>query len=492
MPAMSRVPLLACLPFLALLACAPAAPLGTPRIALPPGFETPSSGAQAQAVLDRWWLVFDDRQLDDLIDTALREATDARLAHARIREARALRSQARSSTLPTGSISGSAGIQRNEQISGTSFGGIPGVPSFPSGSGWTENYQIGFQPSWEIDLFGRLDAIRDRADADYAAAAFDYYAARMALAADVAAALFDARGLAVQLEDAGETLRLARELAASARLGLARGLTSGADAARLESDVANAEAEVTRLRAALRTAKRSLLILSGRPTLPTDDLIIRPALAPPPEMPIVTPSILLARRPDVRSAELQLRSAAQSVDIDRLALFPRLDFQPGATLTRTTGDFGGTSSLWSIAAGLTLPILDRARLIAQLRVTQARGEQAVIGYERAVQNAFRDADNALTQVSADRQRLAELGRATDRARYAFDAARTGYRVGLTDLTTLLQSERSWRQTRATLRGQQSAALGNVVGAYRALGGGWSPIPTATSPGQPDVALPEIR
>lgn len=457
---------------------------------MPARFETAPS-TDAAVSLDRWWEEFNDPQLTDLIVVALANATDARLAHARIREARALRGQARAATLPTGNLTGNAAIQRTGQLGGNVLN-VPGLPSANAGQGWTESYQLAFSPSWEIDLFGRLDAIRDRADLDYRAATFDYFAARMALAADVATALFNARGLAAQIEDARDTLRIARDLAATTRLGLERGLVSGADAARLDSDVANAEAEVTRLDAALRIATRSLLVLSGRPFVATDLLAITPSLPPPPALATAVPSLLLARRPDVRAAEAQLASATRAIAIDRLALFPRLTFQPGATLTSTTGLFGGTSVLWSLAAGVGLPILDRARLIQQLRVTQARGEQAVIGYEQAVQAAFRDAENTLTQLAADRARLDELGRATDRARYAFDAARTGYRIGLTDLTTLLQSERNWRQTRATLRQLQSGALGDYVAAVRALGGGWSAQAIAQSAGQPDVSLPDIR
>jgi len=474
---------------LAVAGCAPQAPIGRPQVSLPPRFESVEASV-ASPELDRWWEGLGDRQLTDLIETALAGATDARLAHARIREARALRAQARATTLPTGNLVANAAAQRTEQLAGN----ISPTPNAPAvtGQGWTEAYQLAFTPSWEVDLFGRLDAIRDRADLDERAAAFDYFAARMALAADVATGLFQARGLAAQQEDAAEALRIARDLAASAQLGVQRGLIAGADAARLDSDVANAEAEVARLAAATRIAKRSLLVLSGRPFVPTDALAITPLLPPPPALGETVPSVLLARRPDVLAAGARLASAARAIDIDRLALFPRVNFQPGATLTRTTGLFGGTSVLWSLASGIGLPVLDRARLIDQLRVTQARGEQAVITYEQAVQSAFGEAENTLTQLAADRLRLDELARATDRARYAFDAARTGYRIGLTDLTTLIQSQRTWLQTRSALRQLQSAALGDYVAAVRALGGGWSPQAVARSAGQPDVLLPDLR
>jgi outer membrane protein TolC len=205
-------------------------------------------------------------------------------------------------------------------------------------------------------------------------------------------------------------------------------------------------------------------------------------------VPEATPGLLLARRPDVRSAEVALASAARTVQIDRLALFPRFSIQPGAVLSATGG--GGTG-LWSLVAGLAVPVLDRARLLASLRVSEARGQQAVVGYEQAVQTAFGEAENALTRVDAGHRRIDQLVLATDRARYAFDTARRGYAAGLTDLTTLLQAERIWLQNRATLDAARFGLLSDTVSAIRALGGGWNPqadlAPSAQLPSIPEPA-----
>lgn len=458
--------------------CAPAVHLPSPVLALPGAFEVaPAAGASNDLPLDRWWTAFDDPQLAGLVERALAQGTTARLALARIAEARAVRSQARASTRPSGSLTASATQQGSERLGGRGLT-QPG----------SEAFQAAFSPSWEVDVFGRLDAIRSRADLDYQASALDFFAVRLALAGDVAAALFQARFIATQLADAHDSLRIARELAATAALGEARGLTSGQDLARLEADVASGEAEVTRLEAELRAAKRSLLILSGDPAAPTDQLAIEPALAPPPGLPEFTPGVLLARRPDVRQAEVGLQSAARTVEIDRLGLFPRLNIQPGVGLSAVAG--GGTG-LWSLVAGVTAPVLDRPRLLAALRVSEARGQQAVIGYERAVQAAFGEAENALTRVAAGQQRIGRLEQATARARQAFDAARRGYAAGVTDLTTLLQSERTWLQNRATLQAARFALLTDTVSAIRALGGGWDPATRLDPAGFVQTAV-EVR
>lgn len=458
--------------------CAPSIELAWPRIALPERFEA-TPGAMAAESLDRWWDRFADPQLSTLVDEALANSTDARSAYFRLREARAIRNQSLSQRMPTGSISGTAKLQDGSQLSGTDLFGS---------TARSDSQSLAFSPSWELDLFGRLGAIGEGARATYAAAAYDYHGARLSLAADVASALFDARGFAVQRDDAQEVLRIAKDLARASELGRDHGLVAAGETARLEGDVATARAELTRIETALRNAKRSLLVLVGRPDAPTDSLPIDARLDSPPPVPPLMPAMLLTRRPDILAAEARLVAATSAVDVDRLALFPRFTLQGSGSISRTSGALGGISSLWSLGAGLSLPVLDRTRLMAQLRATQAQGEQAVVSYEAAVQAAFRDADIALALVAADRSRLADLVRAEERARFAFDAGQKGYAAGLADLTTLLQSEQTWRSARRALTAARTQALGNVVGAFRTLGGGWNPGDPATAPGQQAVIL----
>jgi NodT family efflux transporter outer membrane factor (OMF) lipoprotein len=463
----------------ALCGCAPSVKLARPNIALPDRFEA-GARATADEALDRWWDRFGDMQLSALVDAALAQNTDARSAYFRLREARAIRDQSLSQRLPTGAISGSAKIQDGRQLSGADLFGS---------TARADSQSLAFSPSWELDLFGRLGAIGQGARATYVAAAYDYHATRLSIAADVAGALFDARGLAVQRDDAQEVLRIARDLARASELGRDRGLIAAGETARLEGNVATAQAELTRIDTALRNARRSLLVLVGRPDAPTDSLPVEARLDTPPPVPSLIPATLLTRRPDVLAAQARLAAAASAVQVDRLALFPRFTLQGSGSISRTSGVLGGVSALWSLGAGLSLPALDRTRLMAQLRTTQAQGEQAVISYEAAVQAAFRDADIALALVAADRIRLTDLVRAEERARFAFDTGRKGYAAGLTDLTTLLQSEQSWRTARRALTTARTQALANVVSAFRTLGGGWSAADPATAPDQPAVILP---
>ena len=178
------------------------------------------------------------------------------------------------------------------------------------------------------------------------------------------------------------------------------------------------------------------------------------------------------RRPDIRQAEARLRSAAGNLKLDALALLPSINLAPAASVSSVTGAGGITSTAASLGAGLFLPLFDRTRLLAQVRGQRARTEQAVIAYENSVQAGFGEAQNTLSQYAADRERLVSLRRAEERARFAFEAQRAGYRAGVVDPTTLIQVERTWRANLAALSDLRAATLIDAVNVFRALGGGW--------------------
>ena len=134
------------------------------------------------------------------------------------------------------------------------------------------------------------------------------------------------------------------------------------------------------------------------------------------------------------------------------------------------------TSIWTLAAGASAPILDRPRLIAMARLQKARAEEASVLFEQTILNAYRDAENGLNQLDADQSRLTLLTQAEARSRFAFKASERAYRDGLIDLTTLLDAERSWRASRSSLTALQAGALNDAVSTIKALGGGWSGAP----------------
>jgi NodT family efflux transporter outer membrane factor (OMF) lipoprotein len=465
----------AALAALSLAACA------TPRAAdvrLPGAYEAPATPAPPGVVaLDQWWTAYGDPQLTELVEQALARNTDVRLAAARLREVRAQRTTAILQYLPQGDARGTANRTDTEQLSGTRVD----IPGF-STSGVSERYTADLNVSWEVDLFGRSISATRAANAEVAAARFAYEGSRAAIAAQTADAYFQARGLAIQLAEAQETARIARELYELASKRGALGLAATSEADRLAGDTARAEAQVQSLEAELQIQKRAILILAGRVVEPTANIQAPPSVGQAPPVPQSLPSELLQRRPDVREAQARLRSQVSQERIAGLAFFPTFTFTPGIGWSRQEQPgFSSESQSWTIGGSVLQPILSIPRLMAELKAQNARTEQAVTQYEKTVQTAFQEAEGSLVRLDAERRRVALLVDGEARARRAFEAARTGYQRGLTDLNTLLNTETAWRATRTQLTSAQVQSLRQSVQAYKAIGGGWPAQTYAQSP-----------
>ncbi|KQV54928.1 MULTISPECIES: TolC family protein [unclassified Caulobacter] len=454
---------------------------------LPAAYEAPRGTPLPSQALDQWWAAFNDPVLNDLVTTALAQAPDARLAAARLEEARAVRQgQIRQIYIPQTPLVGSAKRTDTDIIDQSGTGG------FTQG-GVSKTYSANFDVSWELDLIGRRGAARRVVDNDLAAARFAYEGARAALAANVAQSYFEARGYAVQLQDARENARIAKSLYdVSAEKGR-RGLSATSEGDRTAADLAQAEAQVAALEGQLQASRRSLLILVGKGVDPLASLPVEPVLAKAPPVPAAAPAELLARRPDVREAAARLASASGSLNISELALFPTLTLTPGVGISKSiTPSFlspgstaSTTSSAWTLGANLSIPVLNIPKLMSDIKADNARVEQAAVTYEKTVQTAFGEVEGALVQQDADERRVTLLTAGERRAAVAYEASRKGYAMGLTDLTTALQAEQSWRSARAALTGAQTQALQRAVQTYKALGGGWSPqaVPPQASSGK---------
>ena len=473
MSPMRPAPLAAVLASLALTACA-SGPKSLPS--LPALFEAPVPVSDLPAAaLDDWWLRFEDPILTGLIDQALSQAPDARAAEARLKEARAVASSGLLAFLPQGPATGSSRETHTTQTSGTAIN----IPGFSS-TGESRSDQAAFNVSWELDLFGRIFAVAKGARGDSAAARFSYEGTRSSLAANVADLYFQARGLAIQLADARETVRIQTRLQDIATTRAERGLGSGADADRVAGDLAQARAQAASLEAEYKATRRTLLVLVGRGTDPLSSLELDASVGQVPEVPATIPGQLLQRRPDVREAEARIASALGRQNYAALAFFPTFTLTPGIGLSESsqTGFSSGTRN-WSIGANVTQPVLSIPRLISDLKASNARVTQAAVAYEKAVQTAYGEADSALVRLESDKRRVEMLTDGEMRSGRAFRASQTRYAAGIDDLQTTLGAEASWRATRAQLTGAQVQALRRTVQTYKALGGGWQATPTRT-------------
>jgi len=434
---------------------------------MPTRYDTPTLPLSAGVQVDRWWELFGDQQLFDLVERAMSNGLDARLVLARLDEARAVRGQALTGFRPQGSLRSTASLANSENLDGPESRAMRAVA-------------ISLPVSWELDLFGRHVATSQGADADFAAARFNYEAARASLAAQVAQTLLEARGLAVQIKDTQESFRIQRELLGILSRQVEHGLTARWQADRVASDVARVESQVLALQAELSAAKRSLLILTGDGLASATEIEISANMREAPIVPATVPSGLLVRRPDIREARAQIARAAGNVRLAELDFYPRLTFEPSLGLSVQRGPVEAMSGLWSLGIGVTVPVLDRPRLVSALAIQSARGEQAVIAYERVVQKAFAETDQALTRLNADRQRAVVLVEGEMLARRAHDSARVRFTRGLGGLQELLDAEVAWRTTRTALVSAQLDSLLRSVQAFKALGGGWTATPNSFS------------
>lgn len=453
----------------AVAACASVRPADT---RLPAEYEAPAGAVEA-VPLDRWWVAFEDPQLTELVDQALANSPDARAAAARLQEARAQRAGALNVFLPQGALVGS-GRKTDSTVTDLKSDTTipPNTPGFSLG-GETENYGLNFDVSWEIDLFGRIFAAARTANAEIAAARFNYEGARASLAANVADSYFQARGLAIQLEDARRAAEIRRELLRISTKRVEIGLAAGQDADRIAGDLSQAEAQVASLQAELQAQRRTLLVLVGRGIDPIASLPVEASINPPPAVPASLPGELLARRPDVREAEQRVVSATGQVQLANRALFPRFTLTPGIGLAKAVQPgLEYSTRNWSIGGNVSVPVLDIPNLLVDIKVQGARAEQAVIAYEKAVQTAYSEAESTLVRLDADRRGVAVLTEGERRAERAYRAAKTGYDLGLQDLQSALNNEQAWRATRSQLTAAQVQAARRAVQAYKALGGGW--------------------
>jgi outer membrane protein, multidrug efflux system len=444
----------------------------TPRkadVRLPAAFEAPATAPAGALALDTWWTAFGDPELTKLVEQALAHNPDIRTARARLAEIKAQSTSTLLRYLPQGDATVSKRRTETDQLSGT----LANIPGF-STSGVSEQAAANFNVSWEVDSLARGVFAYGAATAEADRARFGYEAARAGIAAQTADSWFQAKGLAIQLADARETERIVQSLYDVATRRAQIGLASTSEPDRVAGDLAQAKAQVAALEALLQVQKRAILVLTGRTIEPTASLEATPAVGEIPTVPSALPSDLMTRRPDIRQAQAALRSAVRQQHLAVAAFFPTFMLTPGIGWQKIEQPgFSSETQNWSIGGSVMQPVLSIPRLIADLKVQNARTEQAVTSYEKTVQTAFQETEGALVNLEADRRRVTLLTDGEVRARRGADAAKTGYGRGLTDLTTTLSAEQSWRAVRAQLTAAQVQALRRTVQAYKALGGGWS-------------------
>jgi NodT family efflux transporter outer membrane factor (OMF) lipoprotein len=438
-----------------------------------------------------WWRWFGDPVLDDLVSRAVAANTDVRVAAARLRESRAQRGVVVAALFPRADLSGSFSNSRfseNGFLSG--LGGVGGGGGGAGGEGGgglpgaivpgqqINLWQAGVDASWEIDLFGRNTRALEAAGADIGAAEFGLGDALVAVAAEVAEGYVQLRGVQSRLKLARRTLASERETLSVLREQSTAGIASDLDVSRADTEVAGAAARVPDLEGAERVAVRRLEVLVGAMPGTLDEQLLDPRPIPvaPEALNAGIPSDVLRRRPDVRMAERRLAGATARIGVATADLFPRFSLTGSFGLqSQELGDLPeGNSRFWSLGPSVRWPILDFGRVRANIRVQDARSEQALAAYEGTVLRALSDVEVALVRLSRARARLEQLNAAAESARRSVALADELYRGGLLGFLDLLDVQRTLYDAEDALSQSSAAVVSDTVALFRALGGGWEP------------------
>jgi outer membrane protein, multidrug efflux system len=425
--------------------------------------------------LQRWWTSFRDPVLDRLITRAVAGNLDLQIASARIREARAARGIAAAGALPQVGVGADyARTRRSESVPPFTDSANP---QSPFGARDQNLFEAGFDASWEIDVFGGVRRDKEAALAQVQATEEARRDVLVTLSADVARNYVELRGAQRQLAILDETLRAQQDTLALVRARADAGLATDLDVSRAEGLVATtASQRPTLMREAGEAVHRLGVLIGLGPDALAEELAAPAAIpASPPELPPLLPSHLLSRRPDLRRAERELAAATARVGVARADLFPRFSIL-GAFGHRS--DQGGdlptlSSQFWSVIPGVRWPILSGGRIRANIRVQDARQEQAEKSYEKTILTALEDVADALLAHSRELERQESLRTAVAANRRALDVSLERYTSGVESFLSVLDAQRSVYAADDALVQSERDLVVSLIALYKSLGGGWS-------------------
>ncbi|GAB4517614.1 MAG: efflux transporter outer membrane subunit [Amphiplicatus sp.] len=419
-----------------------------------------------------WRDVFADPTLALLIETAVENNRDLRVAALNVERARALYRVQRAESLPE--ITASADYQR-QRFGENASTGVAGAGGAGAGAPFViEQFSAtGAITAYELDLFGRVRSLNRQALETYFASEENRKAAEIALVAEVADAYLTLAADRELLAIARETAESQRESFALTRLLLENGVGSDIDVQRARTAFERARADVAALEAQVARDENALRLLVGTPALPVaDGAQTIDAIDMLREIPVGVSSDVLLGRPDILAAERRLRAANANIGAARAAFFPRilLTASAGTASAELSDLFGGGAGVWSFAPSISVPIFTGGRNRAQLAGAKVDRDIAQAEYEGAIQTAFREVADALATRRTIADRLEASENLADAAARAYALAESRFENGVDDYLSVLDAQRENYAARQTLVESRLAAAANIVALYRALGG----------------------
>lgn len=425
---------------------------------------TPEEAAKTDSASladQKWWEVFQDKELQELIRTALQKNYDARIAAARVLEAQAQLGITRANQFP--SLSGGANITNmRDAASGP-------IPAFEVTQG-----QVSATAAWNLDFWGQYRRATEEARANLLSSEWARQEVIATLVANVASGYFQLRELDLELEISQHTLDSRKQSLELTRQLTEHGIDTMLDQRQAEELVYTAGAQVPDLERQIEQQENSLSILLGN----NPEAILRGLPLTdqphPPEVPAGLPASLLERRPDIREAEENLIAANAQIGVARAAYFPQISLtgEGGYQSSALENLFTGPAGLWTLAGSVTQPIFEGGRLRSGMRLAQAQRQEMILTYQKTIQGAFRDVSNALIAYRKDREFRIQEEQLTASAQDAAQLSETRFRAGVTDYLEVLTNETNYFSDELALAQAQLNELQALVQLYQALGGGW--------------------
>ncbi|HEX4153175.1 MAG TPA: efflux transporter outer membrane subunit [Steroidobacteraceae bacterium] len=460
------------------------------QAAQPPG--SPRISTQEEPV-SFWWQEFHDAELDKLIEQATAGNLNLKAAYLRIAEARIQVLSARAQGLPSLNASASytreqlglAGILKSKGIGTT---GPTASSSAQALIGALEQpvnlYQLGFDASWEIDLFGKVRREVEAAGAQSAGAVESRNDLLLSLEAEVAQTYLQLRTGQALTQVTLDLIAAQRGVAELTQDRHEHGLAGEPDVDAARAQLTNLESQLPPYEQMVSTSKHALAVLIGQsPEVLDAEFGTTGALPPiPGDIPVGVPSTLARRRPDIRNAETALHAATAEVGVSVASLFPDVSLA-GSYGLRNIGTrylFDWQSHFYTIGPSVSIPLFHGGALTASVRLSRAQAAEAALNYRQTVLGALQEVEDGLDSLTQDAARIGSLKDTVGADQRAVDVQLDAYKHGVISYITLLTVQLQAAQARQQLVQAQSSEATDVVKLYKALGGGWEGAPRVTS------------
>ncbi len=424
---------------------------------------------EAKSLADtKWFDLFHDDTLKQLVDTALKQNFDLQIAAERVLEARAQLGVIQAARLPNIDATGGFNLSRGSRI-----GANPFVPANLSLD--TSYTQAGFSLGWELDVWGRVRRLNEAARAQYLASEEGRRGVVTTLIADVTTQYFQLRELDLELDIANQNRKVGEDNLRLTTLRKNRGAATGLDVHQAEQLLYTATAEIAAVEREITQTENALSLLLGQNPgdIPRGKTLEE--LTAPPEVPAGLPSGLLERRPDIRQAEQELISANAQIGVAKAQYFPQITLTGfmGGQSRQLENLFTGPARLWSGGVpNFDLPVFNAGRVRANVRLTEAQQREALATYRKTIETAFREVSDSLVGYRKTSEQRAQEELLLKALRETSRLSTLRYQGGLDSYLQVLDAERNRFQGELALAQLREQEVLSVVQLYRALGGGW--------------------